>query len=292
MDFYSPKLYEIYTGVSIALQSFWVFALLLLAGRVRKLWKNGIPAAFVLSLFPFFLQQTYFTWTKSLCVAFALLSIKCLIDRKFLLSGLLIAFSYQIHPMALIFFGAIIVYVLIYERKGFFSFSFPFVSGYVTWQVWVQSTGLKSDLIQQNLFVDQTIMMHVFARATTLYNYVSPGFLNSYPPSTRGVLNSWLVSGFSIAMALLLSALLIAKLNYQQMGDEWPLIFIGCLSLIVSLIPLSKPSMVIFFGGQLLLSVVLIFAIRLAETWKIYIPWLMSLCLGPYLWLQVVTKVQ
>jgi hypothetical protein len=93
-------------------------------------------------------------------------------------------------------------------------------------------------------------------------------------------------------MALLLSALLIAKLNYQQMGDEWPLIFIGCLSLIVSLIPLSKPSMVIFFGGQLLLSVVLIFAIRLAETWKIYIPWLMSLCLGPYLWLQVVTKVQ
>jgi hypothetical protein len=86
--------------------------------------------------------------------------------------------------------------------------------------------------------------------------------------------------------------MLVAKLKYQQIGDERPLIFIGCLSLIVSLMPLSKPSMVIFFGGQLLLSVALIFAIRLAETWKIYIPWFMCLCLGPYLWLQVVTNVQ
>ena len=44
MDFYSQELYEIYTGVSIALQGFLVFAILLLAGRARKLWISELKA--------------------------------------------------------------------------------------------------------------------------------------------------------------------------------------------------------------------------------------------------------
>lgn len=288
MDFYSPKLYEIYTGVSIALQSFLVFALMLVAGRVRKLWKNGIPAAFFLSLFPFFFQQTYFTWTKSLCTAFALLSIKCLVEHKFLLAGLLIAFSYQIHPMALIFFCAISVYALWKERKNFHKILIPFVASYAAWQIWVMSIGLKSDLIQQNLFIDQTLMMHVFARLGTLFNYLSPSFLNSYPPIIRNVLNSWMISGFSIALFFLISVWMVKKFSVKRSGDEFALGVIGVSSLMISTLVLSKPSVVIFFGGQLLLTITLAIAIRYANSWRLYLPWFAILAVGPYMWLQVV----
>lgn len=288
MDFYSKDLYEIYTGVSIALQGFLVFAILLLAGRARGLWKQGIPAAIFLAIFPFIFQQTYFTWTKSLCTAFALLSIKTLIERKFLLSGLLIAMSYQIHPMALIFFCAISVYMLWKERQNFHKIFVPFIASYAAWQVWVMSTGLKSDLIQQNLFIDQTLMMHVFARLGTLFNYFSPSFLNSYPPTIRHVLNSWMISGFSIALLFLISTLLFKKFSVKQSGDEFALGVIGIASLMISTLVLSKPSVVIFFGGQLLFTITLAVAIRYANSWRLYLPWFAILALGPYLWLQVV----
>jgi hypothetical protein len=287
MDFYSQDLYEIYTGVSIALQGFLVFAILLLAGRARKLWKQGIPAAIFLAIFPFIFQQTYFTWTKSLCTAFALLSIKTLIERKFLLSGLLIAMSYQIHPMALIFFCAISVYMLWKERQNFHKILIPFVASYAAWQIWVMSTGLKSDLIQQNLFIDQTLMMHVFARLGTLFNYLSPSFLNSYPPIVRNVLNSWMISGFSIALFFLISALLLKKFSIKRSGDEFALGVIGISSLMISTLVLSKPSVVIFFGGQLLLTITLAVAIRYANSWRLYLPWFATLAVGPYMWLQV-----
>jgi hypothetical protein len=288
MDFYSQGLYEIYTGVSIALQGFLVFAMLLLASRARKLWKQGIPAAIFLAIFPFIFQQTYFTWTKSLCTAFALLSIKTLIEKKFLLSGLLIAMSYQIHPMALIFFCAISVYMLWQERQNFHKILIPFVASYAAWQIWVMSTGLKSDLIQQNLFIDQTPMMHVFARLGTLFNYLSPSFLNSYPPIVRNVLNSWMISGFSIALLFLISALLLKKFSIKRSGDEFALGVIGISSLMISTLVLSKPSVVIFFGGQLILTIMLAVAIRYADSWRLYLPWFAILGIGPYMWLQVV----
>jgi len=288
MDFYSQDLYKIYTGVSIALQGFLVFALMLIAGRSRKLWKKGIPAAIFLSIFPFIFQQTYFTWTKSLCTAFALLSIKTLIERKFLLSGLLIAMSYQIHPMALIFFCSISVYMLWKERQNYLKILIPFFASYASWQIWVTSTGLKSDLIQQNLLIDQTFMMHIFARLSTIFNYVSPSFLNSYPPIIRNVLNGWMISGFPIAVIFLISALLSVKFHVNRIGDEFALGVIGVASLMISTLVLSKPSVVIFFGGQLLLTITLAVAIRYANSWRLYLPWFAILAIGPYMWLQVV----
>ena len=288
MDFYSQELYEIYTGVSIALQGFLVFVILLLAGRARKLWKQGIPAAIFLAIFPFIFQQTYFTWTKSLCTAFALLSIKTLIERKYLLSGLLIAMSYQIHPMALIFFCAISVYMIWKERQNYSKIFIPFTASYTAWQIWVLSTGLKSDLIQQNLFIDQSFMMHVFARLGTLFNYLSPTFFNSYPPLMRNVLNGWMISGFPIAVIFLISALSLKKFSVNRFGDEFALGVIGISSLMVSTLILSKPSVVIFFGGQLLLSIILAIAIRYANSWRLYIPWFAIMAIGPYMWLKVV----
>jgi len=45
---------------------------------------------------------------------------------------------------------------------------------------------------------------------------------------------------------------------------------------------------VIFFGGQLLLTITLAVAIRYANSWRLYLPWFAILALGPYMWLQVV----
>jgi hypothetical protein len=195
--------------------------------------------------------------------------------------------SYQIHPMALIFFCAISVYMLWKERQNFHKILIPFVASYAAWQIWVMSTGLKSDLIQQNLFIDQTLMMHVFARLGTLFNYLSPSFLNSYPPIVRNVLNSWMISGFSIALFFLISALLLEKFSIKRSGDEFALGVIGISSLMISTLVLSKPSVVIFFGGQLLLTVTLAVAIRYANSWRLYLPWFATLAVGPYMSLQV-----
>lgn len=289
MDFYSPNLYEIYTGVNIALQGFLVFAILIVAGRTKKLWKQGFPAAIFLAFFPFIFQQTYFTWTKSLCVAFALLSIRAIIEKNFWLSGFLIALCYQVHPMALIFFLAISIYMLLKEKQNFHKIWIPFGASYTAWQIWVKSTNLNSDLIQQNLFIDQSIAMHLFARFGTMFNYVSPSFLNSYPPDIRNVANSWMISGFPIALTFLFSIALSMKFSIKYAIDESTLFTIGFISLIISILVLSKPSMVIFFGGQLFLAIVLVVAIKYASSWRVYIPWFVILSLGSYIWVKAVT---
>jgi len=288
MDFYSEHLYQIYTGVSIALQSFMLFALILLASRNMKLWKNGIPSALFLGIFPFFIQQTYFTWTKSLCTAFALLAIKMLIEHKYLASGLLIAFSYQIHPMALIYFLAIMVYVFIYKRDSILYLSLPFVSGYTLWQSWVKSTGLKSDLIEQNFSFQQPILSQIFARITSVYNFINPMFLNSYPPIARSILFGWVISAFPIAVAFGATVLLQSKFRVKKFGDEKALVVIGFTSFLIAVLIQSNPSMVIFFGGQLLVSITLVLAIRSAASWRIYLPWILVFFMGIFLWARVV----
>jgi hypothetical protein len=131
-------------------------------------------------------------------------------------------------------------------------------------------------------------MMHAFARLGTLFNYLSPSFLNSYPPIVRNVLNSWMISGFSIALFFLISALLLKKFSVKRSGDEFALGVIGISSLMISTLVLSKPSVVIFFGGQLLLTITLAVAIRYANSWRLYLPWFAILAVGPYMWLQVV----
>jgi len=287
MDFYSDHLYQVYTGVSVALQSFFVFALMLLASRNRRLWKNGVPAALLLGIFPFFMQQTYFTWTKSLCTAFALLAVKMLIENRYLASGLLMAFSYQIHPMALIYFLSIMLYVIIYKRDSLFYLLLPFLSGYVLWQIWVKSTGLRSDLIEQNFSLQQPIVTQIFARVTSVYNFINPSFLNSYPPLARSILFSWVISAFPIALAFGATVLLQTKLKIKLFSDEKALIIIGLISFLIAVLIQSNPSMVIFFGGQLLVSIVLVLAIRSAESWRIYLPWMFVFCMGILLWARV-----
>ena len=288
MDFYDENLYQIYTGVNIALESFLAFAILLLAGRIKRLWKKGYPAAVLVALFPFFLQQTYFTWTKSFCTALALLSMKALIDRKFLLSGLLISFSYQIHPMALIFFGGIFLYCLIYYRKALLRLTIPFLAVYAIWETWVISTHLKSDLIQQNLFVKQPAIDHVFARLTSLYNFIIPSFMNSYPLITRNLLNSWLISAFALSFMFLIFSFSLSRYRFSLIGDEKAILCISALALVLAIAAESRPSPVQFFGGQLAVIAPIVVGIRTAKTWKIYTPIILAEFLGLFLWLYVV----
>jgi hypothetical protein len=104
----------------------------------------------------------------------------------------------------------------------------------------------------------------------------------------RNVLNGWMISGFPIAVIFLISALSLKKFSVNRFGDEFALGVIGISSLMVSTLILSKPSVVIFFGGQLLLTITLAIAIRYANSWRLYIPWFAIMAIGPYMWLKVV----
>ena len=99
---------------------------------------------------------------------------------------------------------------------------------------------------------------------------------------------NWLSMEVNIALLFLISALLFKKFSVKQSGDEFVLGIIGVSSLIISTLVLSKPSVVIFFGGQLLLTITLAVAIRYANSWRLYLPWFAILAVGPYMWLQVV----
>jgi len=291
MDFYSPKLYEIYTGVNIALESFLAFVVLYIGARFRKLWKNGYPAALFVGIFPFLIQQTYFTWTKSFCVAFALLAINSLHKRQFFLAGLLLALSYQIHPMALIFYFGIASYFALSKIKGILTFSIPFIASCIFWEGWVLYTHLKSDLIQQNLLIDQSITEHVFARITSIYNFINPSFLNSYPLVPRNLLNSWLISGFPLALFFFAFAFYVSRFNFKFEGDEKLLLGVSSISLLLSDLVESRPSVIQFFGGQLMISIILITTIRMGKSWKFYAPSLIVLLMGLSLWAYVVKPI-
>jgi hypothetical protein len=97
-----------------------------------------------------------------------------------------------------------------------------------------------------------------------------------------------MISGFSIALLFLISALLLKMFSIKRSGDEFALGVIGISSLMISTLVLSKPSVVIFFGGQLILTIMLAVAIRYADSWRLYLPWFAILGIGPYMWLQVV----
>jgi len=291
MDFYDENLYQIYTGVNIALESFLAFAILLLAGRVKRIWGKGYPAALFVALFPFFLQQTYFTWTKSFCTALALLSMKALIEKRFLMAGLLASFSYQIHPMAVIFFGGMFLYCLIYDRKALLRLTIPFLAIYAIWESWVISTHLKSDLIQQNFFVNQAIINHLFARITSIYNFINPSFLNSYPLVQRNLLNCWLISAFALSFIFLLISFSLSKFRLLFGGDEKLIVFISTATLLLAVAAQSRPSPVQFFGGQLAVIAPIVVGIRTAKSWKIYLPSIVAEVIGLFLWLYVTKPI-
>jgi hypothetical protein len=227
---------------------------------------KGIPAAILLAVFPFFVHQTFYTWTKSFSIAFVVLSLYYLLNKKPSLSGLYLAFAYQIHPMTLIFLISIIIFQIGAEKKLNLKFLvYPLISLFV-WQIWSIYIGLNSDLIQQNVASNQSIPDHVFARVGSLGVLLNPGIFSVYPFNLRNFVNFWNLSGLLLALLYCLWLAITQRDITKRSSFEDKFFQISLISLFFSAIAFSKPVPLQFFGAQLIIIYVLNFAISRIKT--------------------------
>jgi len=80
-----------------ALLAFYSLAELLTASS-----RSALLATACLSLSPFFVHETFFTWPKLAAAGFVLLAFYCVLSRRVLQAGLILGFAYLIHPLSLL----------------------------------------------------------------------------------------------------------------------------------------------------------------------------------------------
>ena len=283
---YSIDSYKVFNAVSLVTNGFLVFVLVFVLSRIRARNELRIPSAILIGVFPFFVHQTFYTWTKSFCLTFAVLAIHFFLKSKYLSSGLYLALSYQVHPMALIFILTLILFNLVKSRQLRFSLILPPVTSILLWQLWARTTNLSSDLIQQNLFSNQSLIDHLFARIGSVGVFLNPGTFSTYPFNLRNFVNSWNISGMLIALLFGLWIFLSQKNVPCRSSYENAFLQISLISCFLSIFIISKPVPVQFFGGQLLIICTLIFVLsRLKTMFDFSVFFLISiipLCLWAY----------
>jgi len=255
---YNKDSYVLYNAVSIVLNGFLVFVIFFILARRSKLFGNGYPAAVLLGTFPFLVHQTFYTWTKSFCIALSLMAIYNYLTSKKLLAGFFAAVAFQIHPMATIVIAAIVIFEVFKNKKIAFKFVlFPTISLSI-WQLWVKTTGLSSDLLQQNMFSNQSIVDHISARIGSVGVLLNPGVFSVYPFNLRDFIKAWNLAGALLAMLFLLM-LAISKSQLMSKSEfENDILKIGVLVVLLTSLSFSKPVPLQFFGGQVLISTLLI----------------------------------
>jgi len=263
---YSTNSYKVFNAVSLVTNGFLVFVLVYVLSRIRTKNKSMVPPAILIGVFPFFVHQTFYTWTKSFCLAFTVLAIHFFLKSRYLTSGLYLALSYQVHPMALIFIVALILFDLVNSRRLRSSLILPPVTSIGIWLLWTRTTNLNPDLIQQNLFSNQSLVDHFFARINSLGLFLNPGILSLYPFNLRNFINAWNISGMILALLFGLWLVISQKNLMQRSVYENSFFQISLVSLVCSIFVFSKPVPVQFFGGQLLIIFVLIFVLSRVRT--------------------------
>ena len=278
--------YKVYNAVSLVTNGFLVFVLVFVLSRIRPRTKFRIPPAILVGVFPFFVHQTFYTWTKSFGLAFTVLAIHFFLKSRYLSSGLYLALSYHVHPMALIFIVTLTLFNLIKSRQLKFSLILPPIASILLWQLWARTTNLSSDLIQQNLFSNQSLIDHLFARIGSVGVFLNPGIFSIYPFNLRNFVNSWNISGMLIALLFGLWILLSQKNVSYRSSYENAFLQISLISFVLSIFIFSKPVPVQFFGGQLLIICTLIFVLSRLKTMFDFSVFLMisiiPLCLWAY----------
>ena len=255
---YNEKSYLLFNSMSIVFNGFLVFVIFFIVSRRIKLFGKGYPAAILLGIFPFLVHQTFYTWTKSFCIAFSLLAIyNYLISRKYL-AGVFAAIAFQVHPMATIVIATLIIFGILKDRKIPFKFSiFPAIS-FLFWQLWIMTTELNSDLLQQNIFSNQSLVDHISARIGSIGVFLNPGVFSVYPFNLRDFTKAWNLAGLLLALGFLL-LLAISKSHLMARNEiENDFLRIGVIVVLLTSLSFSKPVPLQFFGGQILISSVLI----------------------------------
>jgi hypothetical protein len=168
--------------------------------------------------------------------------------------------------MALIFIVTLTLFNLVKSRQLKFSLILPPITSILLWQLWARTTNLSSDLIQQNLFSNQSLIDHLFARIGSVGVFLNPGIFSIYPFNLRNFVNSWNISGMLIALLFGLWILLSQKNVLYRSSYENAFLQISLVSFFLSIFIFSKPVPVQFFGGQLLIICTLIFALSRLKT--------------------------
>lgn len=263
---YRDDSYKVYNALSLVSNGFLVFVVVFVLTRIRSRNELRIPSAILVGVFPFFIHQTFYTWTKSFGLAFTVLAIHFFLKSRYLSSGLYLALSYQVHPMALICIVTLILFNLVKSRQLRLSLILPPISSILLWQLWTRTTKLSSDLIQQNFFSNQSLIDHFFARIGSVGVFLNPGTLSIYPFNLRNFVNSWNISGMLIALLFGLWILLSQKNVSYRSSYENAFLQISLIAYFVSILIFSKPVPVQFFGGQLLIICTLIIVLSRTKT--------------------------
>lgn len=258
---YVEKYYGFFNGVMFVLVSFLGFVLVQLYrfSFAQSLSKVGV---FFIATTPFILNQTYFTWSKNLVVAFAILMFQYRRERNFLAKSIFVVVGFFVHPMILIFVVATILYDFFLLRRIPIQLILSYLIVDVLWRLYGVTTGLKSNLIQQSLLRDQPIWDHIQARIVTFANFFTFDYLRIFPVNLQQMYKSFVFSSFSfVCLCLLLTFLLHRKLvGYSSLTNKW--FVFGGFSILVATAIYSTPAPVIMFGGQILFFITTLFLVR------------------------------
>jgi hypothetical protein len=295
---YSDNRYGLFNGVSFGVLSFLFFCIIYLA---RRLIGNRfiLHITILFTTTPFFLQQTYFTWSKNLALAFALLLFYYRKSQSKFLTSILIFLGFFAHPMFLIYMVALLVFGWLIERKFYGHLAFQYLVFDLTWRLYVFSTGLESNLIQQNFRLNSDIINQIASRVVSIANVLNLDYLRGFPFNLTqfafGAIGSVLtVSILSFATTLIRSLnpkkVAIATKGKKDQGliENYNLLIFGFFALLISAAIYSTPAPLIMFGGQILaIAVIFQFSVRAIRGHEFYLPIIANLFII-FAWVRVI----
>jgi len=295
---YSDNRYGLFNGVSFGVLSFLLFCILYIA---RRLIGNRfiVHIAILFTTTPFFLQQTYFTWSKNFALAFALLLFYFRKSQSKFLTSILIFLGFFAHPMFLIYMVALLGFGWVIERKIYGHLALQYLLFEIAWRLYVFTTGLESNLIQQNFKLNSDIINQIAARMVSLANVFNLDYLRGFPfnltqfafGSIGSVITVSILS-FAITLIRSLNPKLVAtapkgKTN-QGLVDNYHFLIFGLLALLICAGIYSTPAPLIMFGGQILsIAVIYQFSARVHRGYEFFLPIMVNLFII-FAWVRVI----
>ena len=295
---YSDNRYGLFNGVAFGVLSFLLFCIIYIA---RRLIGNRfiVHIAILFTTTPFFLQQTYFTWSKNLALAFALLLFYYRKSQSKFLTSILIFLGFFAHPMFLIYMVALLGFGWVIERKIYGNLALQYLVFDLAWRLYVFTTGLESNLIQQNFKLSSDIINQIASRVVSIANVFNLDYLRGFPfnltqfayGSIGSVITVSILS-FVITLIRSLNPKLVstASKGKTSLGplDNYHFLVFGLFALLICSGIYSTPAPLIMFGGQILsIAVIFQFSARAKQGYEFYLPIMVNLFII-FAWVRVI----
>jgi hypothetical protein len=278
---FDPTTFALFLGTGIALNALVVVGGLMLAIRGVPLLLSGStlapparetrerPAsvvllwtALVLATTPFWVQQTFFTWPKGLALFFACAALACLQRRdvrSLAAAGGLMGLGYHSHPLVLVIAGALgfSLLFMIRDWRLLLAYGTSFALCVAPWVLYSALVlDIPSDLLGQNLLVDQSLLDHIAARTSNAYVTLAPQWLAAYPFELRAFLKGYSISYAGVVGVLVLVALMWSPRStnastWLRQRELWALMIFSAAVLTLVLAAFSRPNVVMFHAAQL-----------------------------------------